>query len=89
MQHPDETELCPSHGEKQTPLLWTTKFNNYELWCPLCGYKCGLFDNTGVNIEEPSVELLTTVKELEAYAEHFLSGKVSTWTYENGETEIT
>ena len=87
MQHPDETECCPNHGDQQIPLIYTTKFDNYEYWCCKCGYKCDLFGNTGANIEEPSTELLKLRGQLEDDVSHYLEGKVPTWVYENGETE--
>lgn len=87
MQHPNETECCPSHGDQQIPLIYTMMFDNYEFWCCKCGYKCGIFDNAGVNIKESSTELLELKATLEDDVSHFLKGKVQQWVYENGEIE--
>jgi len=36
--------ICESHKNYQTPLIATMAFKYFELWCPFCGKKLGMFD---------------------------------------------
>ncbi len=41
--------ICEQH-EKRVPLLSTMMFPGAELWCPYCGFSCGIFGG-GVSVE--------------------------------------
>lgn len=56
--------ICPNHGSKKVPLIYTYAFPGSEYWCPYCGFNCGMFDCE--KYEDESDALL---KELEFWKE--------------------
>lgn len=80
MQHDNDVILCDKH-EEIVPMLFTFKFPHSELWCPYCGYHCGMFNYTKSE-PFPDTELLETKKRWEDLSRPYLTDEVDTWELE-------
>lgn len=47
--------ICHRDHENEVPLIFTFAFPGAEFWCPVCGFKCGMF---GVIEMVPATEKL-------------------------------
>lgn len=73
----DQIKVC--NCDKQTPLLFTFKFQGAEYWCPRCGYTSGMF-GAGINIA-CTPELEKSLKDWREKAKKFLSDETKEWEY--------
>ena len=78
---PSNETIKVCEHDKKTPLIWTFKFDGFEYWCPVCGYKGGMF---GAGINVPLTELLKKAKEeWEEKAWAYLNEESIIWKYED------
>ncbi len=65
-----QIEICDSHPEYPTPLIFTMAFPQFEVWCPYCNGKWDIF-GAGVHTKL-TPELQARKEKYESYYDDYL-----------------